>query len=293
MATSTPAPQPGTAAAAFDKASEVYERLTGGCTRELAAYLLTLEPRVSPSSIILDNACGTGILTSEILSEGQSSHEAKHKPKPRIFAADLAPSMVSNFMARAQENGWLGGDGEDGDDKLSISVMDAGALTYPDDTFTHSYTNLGFPFFPDGEKAAAHMYRTLKPGGTAFITTWKGLGYLPHIQRAQLAVRPDSVPWETPMPKEWYTKGKLEGVLKAGGFKEDKIQVQTKKVGYRGTDVEDLVDIMKQGFLGQVTSGWSEEEKEHWVKELKGGLSSEEKTTACVEMVAWVAIAHK
>ncbi|KAL4940272.1 hypothetical protein BDV06DRAFT_196956, partial [Aspergillus oleicola] len=277
-------PTPGTAAAAFDKASDVYERLTGGCTRELAAFLLTLEPKPSSSSIILDNACGTGILASEVLRQFESEG-----PKPQMFAADLAPSMIDKVRTKAKKNGWL----NERDGVLDVSVMDAEALTYPDDTFTHSYTNFGFPFFPNGDKAAGEVYRTLKPGGTAFITSWKTLGYLPYIQTAQLAVRPGSVPWEPPMPKDWYTKEKLVGVLQGGGFQKDQILVETKVVGFRGTDVKDLVDILKTGFLEQITSGWSDQEKDQWVKGLRDGLSFEERATASLQMVAWIAIAQK
>ncbi|KAL4963690.1 class I SAM-dependent methyltransferase [Aspergillus stella-maris] len=99
-ATPLPLPRPGTAAAAFDKASDVYERLTGGCTRELAKYLLALEPKQSSSSVILDNACGTGILASEALRRFESGAS-----KPRVFAADLAPSMVDKFRAKAEHMG--------------------------------------------------------------------------------------------------------------------------------------------------------------------------------------------
>ncbi|KAL4963691.1 uncharacterized protein BDV14DRAFT_201659 [Aspergillus stella-maris] len=171
--------------------------------------------------------------------------------------------------------------------------MDAEALTYPDHTFTHSYTNLGFPIFPNGKKAAGEVYRTLKNGGTAFVTSWKTLGYLPHIQRAQLAARQGSAPWQTPMPNEWYTREMLVGTLQAGGFRKDQILVQTKVVRFRGADGEDLVDILKTGFLEQVTNGWSGLDKERWFIELRDDLSFDEKATASLEMVAWVAIAQK
>ncbi|KAL4778688.1 S-adenosyl-L-methionine-dependent methyltransferase [Aspergillus varians] len=283
MASSTPAPTPGTtAAAAFDKASDVYERMTGGCTREVAQFLLTLEPRVDESSLILDNACGTGIITSEIYGQLPDA-------KPKIAAADLAPSMVANFRSKATSQGWL----TEGNDSLTVSIMDAENLTYPDNMFTHSYTNLGFPFFPDGDKAAGHVYRTLKAGGTAFISTWLSLGYLRPVQKAQLAVRSNSTLWEPPMPKEWSTKEKLVAVLEAGGFRRDKIQVQTKAVRYRGEDLQDLLDIMKTSFLGYVTKGWSDTEKEQWVRELANSLSDKEKAAASVEMVSWVAVAQK
>ncbi|BCS26748.1 class I SAM-dependent methyltransferase [Aspergillus puulaauensis] len=279
---SAPTPAPGTAAAAFDKSSDAYERMTGGCTREVAQFLLTLEPKVETSSIILDNACGTGIMTSEILG-------LFPKAKPKIFAADLAPSMVANFSNMARAKGWI----KDGYDGLMISVMDAEDLTYPDNTFTHSYTNLGFPFFPQAEKAAAHVYRTLKVGGTAFISTWSKLGYLRPVHEAQLRVHPDSKPWEIPMPKEWLTKERLVEVLGKGGFESGKIRVQERTVGYRGKDVDDLIDIMKASFRDYVTNGWSESEKEQWVEELRNSLREEETAMARVEMVAWVAVAQK
>jgi ubiquinone/menaquinone biosynthesis C-methylase UbiE len=285
--TTTPTPAPGTAAAAFDKASEVYERMTGGCTREVAKFLLTLDPKVDSSSVILDNACGTGLVTEEIIQ--QFSDDAK----PKIFAADLAPSMVANFEAKAKGRGWIvDGDADDGS-ALAVSVMDAENLTYPDNMFTHSYTNLGFPFFSNGEKAAGHVHRTLRPGGAAFICTWKSLGYLRPLHAAQRAVRPTSTLWEPPMPKDWYTQEKLAHVLVAAGFQREKIRILTKSVGYRGKDLEDLLDILRTGFLGQVTNGWSEEEKEHWLKELTNALTEEEKESASLEMIAWIAVAQK
>lgn len=279
---SAPTPAPGTAAAAFDKSSNAYERMTGGCTREVAQLLLTLEPKVDASSIVLDNACGTGIMTSEILSLFPNA-------KPRIFAADLAPSMIANFSNVARARGWL----NDAEEGLTISVMDAEDLTYPDNTFTHSYTNLGFPFFPQAEKAAAHVYRSLKVGGTAFISTWSRLGYLRPVQEAQLKVRPDSKPWEIPMPKEWLTRERLVEVLEKGGFHSANIQVQEQTVGYRGKDLDDLIDIMKASFGGYVTNGWTDDDKEKWSRELRNCLSEDEREMARIEMVAWVAVAQK
>ncbi|KAL6237716.1 hypothetical protein BDW75DRAFT_248722 [Aspergillus navahoensis] len=272
MASSDPTPAPGTAAAAFDKASDVYERMTGGCTREIARFLLTLEPRVDTSSVVLDNACGTGMITEEILEL------YPNETKPRIFAADLAPSMVTNLGAKAAIKGWT----RDGDDKLTVSVMDAEELTFSDHLFTHSYTNMGFPFFSNGEKAAGHVYRTLRPGGTAFISTWKTLGYLRPLHKAQRAVRPAAELWDPPMPKEWYTKEKLVQVLESAGFETERIQVQTRSVRYRGENLEDLLDIMKMGFLGQITKDWNQDEREQWCKELRESLTEEEKATASI-----------
>lgn len=282
----TSAPQPGTAGAAFNKSSDVYERMTGGCTREVAKFLLMLSPKVDSSSVILDNACGTGIMTEEILSRSPDAH-------PKVFAADIAPAMIANFKDKATRKGWMNEDGREHEQTLVMSVISAEELPYPDNTFTHSYTNLGFPFFQDSAKAASHVHRTLRPGGVAFVSTWNMLGYLPPIHKAQRAVRPNDPVWEPPMPKIWCTKEKLEAVLQAGGFQAGDIQIQAKSVRYGGENLEDFLDIMTSAFGGYVTKDWSESEKTQWAKELRESLTKEERDKAGVEMVAWVAVARK
>ncbi|GFF56451.1 hypothetical protein IFM46972_10518 [Aspergillus udagawae] len=271
---STSNPPAGTAAEHFNKASASYERMTGGFTREVAKFLLTLQPTVDSSSVVLDNACGTGIITEEIL---------ERVPTVKICVADLAPSMVSNLASKAESRGW---------ENVEASVMDAEELTFPGEMFSHSYTNLGILFFQNPEKAAAHIYRTLRPGGTASVTTWSELGYVAHVHRAQKAIRPDSTPWELPIDMAWFAEEKLRRVLDAGGFEAGNIQTQTRTVGYRGDDLDDLVDRMKTAFA-VATEGWSEEGREKWPAALRDSLSEVERASASVEMVAYVAVARK
>jgi ubiquinone/menaquinone biosynthesis C-methylase UbiE len=67
--------------------------------------------------------------------------------------------------------------------QVQSEVMDAQELKYPDDKFTHSFTNFALMAIPDPAKAAKQIYRTLKPGGTAALTTWKQLGLHGHLPR--------------------------------------------------------------------------------------------------------------
>jgi ubiquinone/menaquinone biosynthesis C-methylase UbiE len=248
--------------------------MTGGCTREVAKFLLTVQPTVDSSSVVLDNVCGTGIITEEILAR---------VPTAKIYAADIAPSMVSNLTSKAASKGW---------ENVEASVMDAEDLTFADNMFTHSYTNLGILFFPNPEKGAAHIYRTLQPGGSAFVTTWSKIGYLEPIHRAQRAIRPDSTPWELLIDTAWFTEERLRQVLEDGGFEAGNIQIQIRTVSYRGDDLDDLVDRMSTAF-SVVTDAWSEEEREKWPGALREHLSEVERANASVEMVAYVAVASK
>ena len=285
MATPAEAPPTTNPAEFFDKASSTYERFTGGCTRDVAKFLLAQSPIVDPSSVVLDNACGTGIITQEILQ----NFSTIGSPRPKIRAVDIAPSMISNLTNVASQRGWMGGV----DGLLESSTMDAQELTFPDNTFTHSYTNFGIFFVPEPEKAAAHIYRTLQPGGRAYVTSWSKLGYLPAMQSAQSAVRPDTPPFEIPIDKEWFHQKKLQQVLESGGFDAAKMAIQKMQVFFRGENLDDLVDILKLAFSKFSTEDWDDEEKEKWCLALRESLTEEQKASARIEMEAFVAIAEK
>src|SRR5688572_8729460 len=47
--------------------SSPYERMSGGCTRIVAAEMISsVSPPIDSSSYILDNACGPGIITEQV-----------------------------------------------------------------------------------------------------------------------------------------------------------------------------------------------------------------------------------
>ena len=280
---------PRTAAEYFNQTSGSYERLTGGCTRDAAQFVLQLSAEIAAidsSSVVLDNACGTGIITEEILTNLDPEN------RPKIHAADGSPNMVSILEDKAERGGWKNKK-ENGGGLVQTSVEAGEELSYPDDTFTHSYTNLGILFFTDPEKGAAQIYRTLKPRGTAFVTTWGKLGYLPTIQKAQKIVRPNDKPWRPPVDEDWFTKDKLRNVLGKGGFDPNKIQIRTCRCSYRAEDLNGLLDILKGSFSKTTTEGWAEDERELFNNSLEGALSEEEKRTASIEMIGLVAVAQK
>ncbi|KAF2186088.1 S-adenosyl-L-methionine-dependent methyltransferase, partial [Zopfia rhizophila CBS 207.26] len=133
----------------FEQAADLYDKTTGGSTRDVAIRALDLLPAVAPDSIVLDNACGTGVVTSEVL---------RREPTARVHAVDFAANMVE--MARARFSG---------KSNVACAQMAGEALTFADCTFTHSITNFALHLFGDASKGAEHIYRTLKPGGAAVV----------------------------------------------------------------------------------------------------------------------------
>jgi ubiquinone/menaquinone biosynthesis C-methylase UbiE len=113
----------------------------------------------SSDSYILDNACGTGIVTSLIKSQ---------HPSTRILGTDLSPGMIETFKAKAQN---------DGCENVEGSVLDSRDLEgLEDGAFSHVITNFGFmPGTEDKsgpEKTAKEIWRVLGTRGVTVVTTW-------------------------------------------------------------------------------------------------------------------------
>lgn len=125
--------------------------------------LSTISPPIAPSSYILDNACGPGIVSEQI--------KLLH-PDARIIATDLAPAMIEEVQRKIKAEGWS---------DVQTDVLDVRDLSsLPDETFTHVFTNLGLPVPGDPEsglKAAKEAFRVLRLGGVALFSTWAG-GFL-------------------------------------------------------------------------------------------------------------------
>ena len=82
---------------------------------------------------------------------------------------------------------------------------------------------------PDPLKAVKQIYRTLKPGGTAAITTWKHMGYMVIFHDAQRKVKPDSklLPGPRGIAEEWMGDTKFRSTLEAAGFQTKNIEITT------------------------------------------------------------------
>ena len=97
--------------------------------------------------------------------------------------------------------------------------MNGMELAYPDETFDMSFTSLAIFAFPDPLKGARELYRTLKPGGVAALTTWKEVGWMELLREVELRIKPaGSPPTHFPLVEAWMVAGKLEKCLRDGGF---------------------------------------------------------------------------
>ncbi|KAF2837235.1 S-adenosyl-L-methionine-dependent methyltransferase, partial [Patellaria atrata CBS 101060] len=250
--------------AMFEELADNYDKESGGICADVAKQFLPLLPPITSSSVVHDNACGTGGVTEVILNSQDWKGEL-----PRIYGTDIAEGMLKQFDAKIEKNGW----GE----RVTTQAMEGSDLSaLPDSTFTHSICNMGYFAFKDGIAGAKHMYRTLAPGGVLVVTGWSKPRTVELAHLTQKVVRPDEpVCW--PLSEDWKNPKKGMGALAEGGFKEDNMEVKyftaTGDVG----SGETIIGAMTHGFGRMFRQGYSEEETERWREAMRGFLTDEEK----------------
>ncbi|KAK3487559.1 S-adenosyl-L-methionine-dependent methyltransferase [Neurospora hispaniola] len=231
-----------TAVEHFNKSADNYEATTGGAPRELAQHAISLIAGLKPltsESKILDNACGTGIVTDIIIQSGI---------QPEIHAVDCAENMVSIARGRFSSH-----------PNVHPAVMTGEELAFPDDTFTHSITNLGLMFFTDADKGAKEIARTLHPDGVAVVTGWAMRAPFKIVQEVQAQIRPDDTPFKRPVADIWLDPEHTKAVLSGAGL--DVHASTTVDVHMGGETADGVADLLTK-FALKTFASWSEEEKE-------------------------------
>jgi ubiquinone/menaquinone biosynthesis C-methylase UbiE len=126
--------------------------------------LQMLEARLSPGSKILDIGCGTGHLAGELMRRG---YEA--------WGVDLSDAMVR--YAREHY------------DKDRFQTGDIERIPFPDNSFDGVMCLGVVEYLSSDEAALREMWRVLKPGGWAVITTPNSICPFYHMDRAIVKTR--------------------------------------------------------------------------------------------------------
>ena len=117
----------------------------------IPAARLVKHARISPGSIVVDVACGTGVVAITAARRGA-----------QVTGLDLTPELLEAARANAATAGvnisWHEGDVED--------------LPFESSTFDAVVSQFGHMFAPRPAVAIGEMLRVLKPGGTLAFSTW-------------------------------------------------------------------------------------------------------------------------
>ena len=138
----------------WDKAAPYYERYW---QEQLAPSRERLFARAAlkTGDHVLDNACGTGLITF-LAAEAVG-------PSGSVVATDISEAMVAHVAGEAARRSI---------DHITTVRMDAETLQFPDATFDVVLCGLGLMYVPDPLKAMRETLRVLKPGGRTAVVVW-------------------------------------------------------------------------------------------------------------------------
>ncbi|KAI0794181.1 S-adenosyl-L-methionine-dependent methyltransferase [Fomes fomentarius] len=206
------------------KRYQAAEALTGPFALDLIKQCGLDQADGSMKLIVLDNACGTGVVTLNLYA----ALSPAARENLELVSGDVSPSMVKSVQGRIERNGWKG---------ATSTVVDAQKMDLPANYFTHVLTNFGLVGFPRPRDFLAEAFRVLQPGGIAGITIWKEVEWYPIVAEA-IASIPDAPPapsytdfarvfLENPGDDEWLEPAFFEAEIRKVGFADVKTVVHT------------------------------------------------------------------
>lgn len=107
---------------------------------------------LTPSSQVIDVAAGTGLLSLRAARQ-----------VAQVQAIDFSEAMLARLRAAARAVGLT---------NIQTRVGDGQNLPYESDRFDAGFSMFGLMFFPERAKGFGELFRVLRPGGTAVVSSW-------------------------------------------------------------------------------------------------------------------------
>jgi ubiquinone/menaquinone biosynthesis C-methylase UbiE len=182
---------------------DTYHRYLGPLLFEPYARDMVERVRRAGGERVLELACGTGIVTRELLKALGAGGQ--------LTATDLNEAMLAEARRYVPS-----------DARVRYQQADACALPFADGSFDLIVCQFGVMFFPEKAAAMREARRVLAPGGRYLFNVWDSLEHNP-IPAAVQRVLDERFPANPPRflaqtPYGWSDAAVLEEFVKAGGF---------------------------------------------------------------------------
>lgn len=105
-------------------------------------------------NMVLDLACGTGVVTKELARNVS--------PNGRVIALDINGQMLDIAKSKCKE--W--------ENHIDFIEGSCESMAIADSSLDVVVCQQGFQFFPNKQAATLEIHRVLKPGGRVIISTW-------------------------------------------------------------------------------------------------------------------------
>ena len=140
--------------AIFDRIAPEYDVAGPGCFAHFGRRLVKAAD-IAPGQRVLDVATGRGAALFPAAERVGAGGD--------VTGVDLAEGMIRLTREEAARRGV----------SVSLRVMDAEALDFPDASFDRVLCGFGLMFFPHLDRALREFRRVLKPGGRVALSTWR------------------------------------------------------------------------------------------------------------------------
>ena len=191
---------------------EIYDRHIGPVLFEPYAQDLAARIEAPARAEVLELACGTGILTRQLL--------ARLGPGAHLVATDLNQPMIDHAMQSLPS-----------DPRLEYRAVDAMDLPFGDGAFDRIVCQFGVMFFPDKRIAAREARRVLKRGGTYWFSVWAAIEHNRLIgigNDTVVRLFPDDPPTFYRTPFGYYDPAIIRADLESAGFRDVTIETVDK-----------------------------------------------------------------
>jgi len=236
--------------------AEGAEKFTGWFAAELVRAAKLDIVSDDQELVILDQACGTGIVSQKLVDVLND----KQKANADLTCADFADSMIEFVSLRAKGLGLR---------NAEVVKADAMDTKLPGDKFTHVLLNFGPMIYTDGQKGMRELLRLLQPCGTLAMTSWDKVGWVEDV-KAAFATDPE-IP-------AFPTDDEFRAVTNAGGIWHDPAWIKdaVQKAGFTSVEVREVPHTstlnsveefarMLAGMLGLIQKMlWTQEQREEF-----------------------------
>lgn len=213
-------------ARAWDLTAEGYGAYSGALMTSYAARALELVG-VDARARVLDLASGPGTLS--LLAAPQVAE---------VQAIDFSEQMLRLLRERAEAAG-LG--------NIEARLGDGQRLPYADASFDAAFSMFGLMFFPDRRKGFAEMFRVLRPGGVAVVSSWAPAVESSLMRTMYAALRATGSISEEPQPvySSLENPEVFAGEMREAGFAGVSIQRHTSTLTWPSSEA--FLDHMLRG----------------------------------------------
>ncbi|KIW74329.1 hypothetical protein Z517_12269 [Fonsecaea pedrosoi CBS 271.37] len=151
--------------------AESAEKMTGHFADLLIKQSKLDELSENEELVVLDQACGTGIVSEHLVKMLNN----KQRADLDLTCADFSDTMIEFVGPRIR------GFGVKSAHAVKADVMDT---KLPSNKFSHVFLNFGPMIFSDWKVGMTETHRILQPGGTLAMSSWMELGWYDDVKDA-------------------------------------------------------------------------------------------------------------